>query len=382
MLSGGSQPFHGKTPKQVVARILQCDYSFDGDSRSDGRNAWTDVSEDAKNFIRGLLRIKPEDRLTAEQAIRHVWIQRGRRSLSLDSSASNATFFTGPASTADQDNASFAAADPDLKQRVTFEMVRYAEWTTDFRKLALNAIAKRSTSEEIFELRKVFDEFDTENTGTITLNDFRAALSQLGPSYPEDYLREMFRKIDIGGTSVIKYTEFLAAALEAQGNIDEWRLAEAFALLDDDDSGYISRKNLRRIVGPDADESYIDRLIEEAGGSPSEGQISYTDFLRAFGMQTHDLVYDMYETSKGSMPTQGATETPQLASDASMNTDEILERSGIPVIRSRSSGLCTAKMAAQRRRFRSAMAASLRLLAPVSSGDIHSHILTGQRGER
>lgn len=35
--------------------------------------------------------------------------------------------------------------------------------------------------------------------------------------------------------------EFLAAALEAKGNIDNRRLADAFHELDEDGSGYISR---------------------------------------------------------------------------------------------------------------------------------------------
>ena len=37
---------------------------------------------------------------------------------------------------------------------------------------------------------------------------------------------------------MINYTEFLAAALETKGMIEEYRLAEAFDLLDCDDSGY------------------------------------------------------------------------------------------------------------------------------------------------
>jgi calcium-dependent protein kinase len=396
MLSGGVHPFHGKTPKQVVARILQCDYSFDegGGTSGDGRSPWSGVSEDAKDFVRSLLRLRPEDRLTAQQAIRHDWIQRGRLRSQSSESALGAPAAppvdlageAGPA--AGQAGASDGAcADPDLKHRVASGMVRYAEWASDFRKLALNAVAKRSTSEEIFEIRKVFDDFDTENTGTITLDEFRAALAQFGPSYPEDDLRELFRKIDIGGTSVINYTEFLAAALEAQGNIEEWRLAEAFALLDAEDSGYISRKNLRRIVGPDVDESYIDHLIEEAGGSPSEGHISYTDFLRAFGMQTQDLVYDMYEASETSGPgLLGATgKAPQPPSVTSASTDEILERNGIRAVRrSRSGGSLSAAgaAAAQTARFRSAVSASLRFLTPASSSDMHAYITTGQPGER
>jgi Ca2+-binding EF-hand superfamily protein len=43
---------------------------------------------------------------------------------------------------------------------------------------------------------------------------------------------------DINGNNQINYTEFLAATLETQGMIEERRLAEAFDLMDSDDSGY------------------------------------------------------------------------------------------------------------------------------------------------
>jgi calcium-dependent protein kinase len=42
----------------------------------------------------------------------------------------------------------------------------------------------------------------------------------------------------VNKNNAINYTEFLAAALETQGAIEEHRLAEAFDLLDTDDSGY------------------------------------------------------------------------------------------------------------------------------------------------
>ena len=47
---------------------------------------------------------------------------------------------------------------------------------------------------------------------------------------------------DFNQTGVIHYTEFVAATLELHGRVEEKRLAEAFDLMDDDDSGYISKE--------------------------------------------------------------------------------------------------------------------------------------------
>jgi hypothetical protein len=93
---------------------------------------------------------------------------------------------------------------------------------------------------------------------------------------------------------VINYTEFLAAALETQGTIAEYRLAEAFDLMDVDDSGYISRENLKHILGDHTDERYIDKLIAEADFK-RDGRISYEEFLQVFSQHKHDNINAIYE---------------------------------------------------------------------------------------
>lgn len=302
MLSGGDKPFEGKTPKQVVAKVLLGQYDFD-------QPVWDNISDNAKDFIRQLLVVEPEQRLTAAQAIKHPFVEMAKCS-----------------------KGGFSLVDQDLMQRVREGIVRYSE-STEFRKLALNVIAKKSSAQEIFELRRVFDEFDTANTGTITLEEFKNALAHFdysegkstgsllvsagrdccldrvhvasqpfssqsvcAPTYAED-LFQIFRKVDVNRNNVINYTEFLAAALETQGTIEEYRLAEAFDQMDSDDSGYISHEDLRRILGESADEAYIDQLIAEADFK-KDGRISYEEFLQVFAEKKHDQVYNIYEDSE------------------------------------------------------------------------------------
>ena len=148
----GEKPFEGKTPKQLVAKVLLGKYKFDP-------HLWDPISDDAKEFIQKLLVVKSEDRMTAKQAIRHQWLTEALRKEPSDQ-----------------------GLDEELKQRVREGIIRYAA-LGEFRKLALNVIAKKSTADEIFELRRVFDEFDTLQTGTITLEEFQEALAKF--NYPE-----------------------------------------------------------------------------------------------------------------------------------------------------------------------------------------------------
>ena len=124
MLSNGDKPFEGKTPKQLVAKVLI------GDVRFEGNPLWDTISDEAKNFIKNLLQISPADRVNANEAIYDPW-------------------FSSEAVTATKSS----KCRQELIEKVQESIVRYAD-AGEFRKLALNVIAKKSTSEEIFELRK------------------------------------------------------------------------------------------------------------------------------------------------------------------------------------------------------------------------------------
>ena len=165
LLANGSQPFSGKTPKQMVANVLMGRYSFEGPHLAS-------LSEDARDFIRALLVVKPEERLSANEAKQHAWLQKGSENMDLASGGSE--------------------VDEEFKERVRECIVRYAQ-SGEFLKLALNVIAKHSSADDIFKLRAVFDEFDKDDTGTLTLNEFKVALGQL--EYSQDDIEEIFRSI-------------------------------------------------------------------------------------------------------------------------------------------------------------------------------------------
>lgn len=262
MLSNGDMPFEGKTPKQLVARVLTGDIQFEA-------ALWEDISEEAKNFIQSLLQVDPSDRVSASDAIKDSWFR------------SKAVSSSDP-----------SILEQDLIEQVQDSIVRYAD-TGEFRKLALNVIAKKSNSAEIFELRKVFDEFDTLNSGTITLEEFKAALLRF--NYSDEEIEIIFRKVDVNRTNVIDYTEFLAATLETQGVIEEYRLSECFDQMDRDDSGYISRENLRDLLGKHSSERFIDILMEEAD-IKKDGRISYDEFLQVLSSEHRKTVNKMYNS--------------------------------------------------------------------------------------
>ncbi|KJE92873.1 calcium/calmodulin-dependent protein kinase I [Capsaspora owczarzaki ATCC 30864] len=67
ILLSGYPPFYAENNAELFKQIMRAEFSFDP-------NYWSDISESAKDFIRHLLTIDPEQRFTADQALEHPWI--------------------------------------------------------------------------------------------------------------------------------------------------------------------------------------------------------------------------------------------------------------------------------------------------------------------
>lgn len=66
MVSGYS-PFMGDDDNETYGNIAMCDYEFYEDE-------FAKISDECKDFIKSLLVMKPTDRMSATDALRHVWI--------------------------------------------------------------------------------------------------------------------------------------------------------------------------------------------------------------------------------------------------------------------------------------------------------------------
>ena len=57
----------------------------------------------------------------------------------------------------------------------------------------LQIVAHRSSTEEIFQLRKAFERFDVSHDGVITYDEFKQGLVNL--NYSEDTIKEIFQSV-------------------------------------------------------------------------------------------------------------------------------------------------------------------------------------------
>ncbi|XP_013397255.1 calcium/calmodulin-dependent protein kinase type IV-like [Lingula anatina] len=64
----GYEPFYCDNEKEMYKKIIKGDYMFDAPW-------WDDVSENAKDLVRQLLKVDPAERLTSSQALEHPWLK-------------------------------------------------------------------------------------------------------------------------------------------------------------------------------------------------------------------------------------------------------------------------------------------------------------------
>ena len=68
ILLDGYPPFHDDNQKALFRKIKKGDFEFH-------EEYWGSVSEEAKDLIRGMLRVNAEERLTVDQVLTHKWVR-------------------------------------------------------------------------------------------------------------------------------------------------------------------------------------------------------------------------------------------------------------------------------------------------------------------
>ena len=138
------------------------------------------------------------------------------------------------------------------------------------------------TEDQRLEIKEAFDIFDSDKSGSIDRHELRVAMRAMGFDVSKNEIMEIMDAKDPDGTGAINFAAFQEVVGERMAKrdpVDEIR--KAFQLFDDDHSGYITAKNLRRVareLGENMNDDELQAMIDEFD-TDHDGKISEAEFI-------------------------------------------------------------------------------------------------------
>lgn len=244
----GEAPFDGESNAEIFEKIKKGKFDFN-------KAAFKNVSDDIKDLIKMMLKLKPDQRPTAKKLLEHSWFK------ILDDKAN-----IHPPNLLDNLNSlkNFRA---DLKMQ----------------QAVLSFMASQLTSnDEINRLRETFQKLDKNGDGVLSKEEIVEGYK--GIMDDEEAIQEanrIFEAVDVNHSGSIDYTEFIAATMDKHKAISKDTLKLAFNIFDKDGNGTITLDEIQDVIGVqegigDDDWKEIVKEIDENG----DGEISFEEFSK------------------------------------------------------------------------------------------------------
>ena len=252
----GRPPFYGRTESEVFNRILQGPKRLEEAFKKD---PWPKISKPAKKLIRRMLNPDPRARITASQALADPWVR-------IDG----------------------VAPQIPLDVSVVSAMKEFTGYNK-MKQLALRHVALSYDDDEIRDLREQFALMDTDNDGSLTLDEMVQALNKMQLGEGRDPLsskevQDIVESLDYNNDGQIDYLEFTTAALhigqKQRGDREGWgkKVKIAFDSIDSDGNGMIDAGELEtELLALGETKASIKELIAEYDEN-GDGQISFQEF--------------------------------------------------------------------------------------------------------
>ncbi|CAN8246267.1 unnamed protein product [Cochlearia groenlandica] len=223
-------------------------------------NPWPSISSGARDLIEKMLKKDPKERITAAKVLDHIWFKRGE------------------------------APDKPIDNVVLSRMKQFRAMNK-LKKLALKVIAESLSEEEIQGLKTIFENMDTDKSGSITYEELKTGLHRLGPKISDNEVKQIMEAADVDGSGTIDYIEFISATMQRHGLVREEYIRQAFLHFDKDNSGQITRDELEIAMKEHGlgDEACAKEIISEVD-KDNDGKIDYEEFcamMRNSNLQPH-----------------------------------------------------------------------------------------------
>ena len=247
VLLSGIQPFQASNRSELFKKISQGAYKLSGSS-------WRSISREAKDLIRKMLVINPNERYSAIEALNHPWMQNGCED------TVNSEEIKELLSNLSQHNAQYKLQQASLTY----------------------IVSQLVASKEKDQLQKVFIALDKDKDGKVSKEELIQGFKDyFGNNYPaEDQVEAVMGQIDIDGNGYIDLTEFVIATINKKNLLSMERLVAVFNLFDLDKNGSISADEVKHVLdnGSDIHNDQWNKIISEVDLN-GDGEISLHEFM-------------------------------------------------------------------------------------------------------
>eukprot|EP00419_Tripos_fusus_P076755 CAMPEP_0172887668 /NCGR_PEP_ID=MMETSP1075-20121228/134509_1 /TAXON_ID=2916 /ORGANISM="Ceratium fusus, Strain PA161109" /LENGTH=544 /DNA_ID=CAMNT_0013741403 /DNA_START=23 /DNA_END=1657 /DNA_ORIENTATION=- len=270
----GYMPFTG-SDEEIRAGIKSGQYKID-------QPRWAKLAENSKGFLQSLLVIDPDQRLSAEQALKHPWME--------------------------ERNSVCITEESHLDDAIVASLVSFAR-ASHFRRACMCMMAWTLSNDERAEVGKAFMELDKDKSGTITMYELKSVLQE-HISITDSQVLQIFDALDSSNKEEVNYHDFLAAMMASRIAKHDDVVVAAFKRFDIDKSGYITASDLLEVLGSDISKAEAKRLVEEADIS-ADGRISLDEFIAYLQKSEDDAQMTVLEKLvEGEMALEKADGTP------------------------------------------------------------------------
>ncbi|KAK6204967.1 uncharacterized protein RJT21DRAFT_117448 [Scheffersomyces amazonensis] len=137
-------------------------------------------------------------------------------------------------------------------------------------------------NEQKQEIREAFSLFDMNNDGCLDYHELKVAFRALGFDLTKREVLDIIHEYDTDDSNLITYENFFKAVGEKIINRDPLdEIRRAFKLFDDDNTGKISLRNLRRVakeLGENLTDDELRAMIDEFD-LDEDGEINEQEFI-------------------------------------------------------------------------------------------------------
>merc|ERR1712057_120559 len=132
------------------------------------------------------------------------------------------------------------------------------------------------------EIKEAFDLFDTDGSGNIDVKELTVAMKALGCEPKPGEIEKMISDVDDDGSGEIGFPEFLQMMTHKILNKDpKDDMLKAFRLFDDDGTGKVSFKNIKR-VAKETNQTLTDEELQEMltdADKDGDGELNEEEWL-------------------------------------------------------------------------------------------------------